>query len=137
MLMLAALLVVPGARALGDDAQQRPASAAAAAETGKVQEVKIDNFSFTPRSLRVAPGTTVTWVNRDDIPHTVVSSEPAPASAAGPRSGAAGGPQAVGQAFKSKTLDTGDRFSFTFARAGTFPYFCSLHPKMTGEVVVQ
>jgi plastocyanin len=136
ILTLAALLVVPGVRALGDDARQRPA--AAAAETGKVQEVKIDNFSFTPRSLRVAPGTTVTWVNRDDIPHTVVSSEGAPASATGARAGAAGsGPRAAGQAFKSKTLDTGDKFSFTFARAGTFPYFCSLHPKMTGEVVVQ
>jgi plastocyanin len=80
-------------------------------------EVKIDNFVFTPASIRVAVGTTVTWVNRDDIPHTVVSTDRA--------------------LFKSKVLDTDERFSYTFARAGKVPYFCSLHPKMTGEVVVQ
>jgi len=81
-------------------------------------EVKIDNFSFLPATLTVAAGTTVTWINRDDIPHTVVSSDD-------PR------------AFKSKALDTDDRFSFTFTKAGTYSYFCSIHPKMTGKVVVQ
>ncbi len=79
-------------------------------------EVKIDNFSFGPGTLTVPVGTTVTWTNRDDIPHTVVS--------------AAG-------AFKSKVLDTDDKFSFTFTKPGEYTYFCSVHPKMTGKVVVQ
>jgi plastocyanin len=80
-------------------------------------EVKIDNFAFSPQTLTVAVGTTVRWVNRDDIPHTVVSDDKT--------------------AFKSKALDTDDKFSFTFTKAGTYPYFCSIHPKMTGKVVVQ
>lgn len=79
-------------------------------------EVKIDNFSFGPGTLTVAVGTTVTWTNRDDIPHTVVSTE---------------------GAFKSKVLDTDEKYSFTFTKTGAFPYFCSIHPKMTGRVVVQ
>src|SRR5215469_898225 len=79
-------------------------------------EVKIDNFSFGPGTLTVPVGTTVTWTNRDDIPHTVVSTE---------------------GAFKSKVLDTDEKFSFTFSKAGSYPYFCSIHPKMTGRVVVQ
>jgi plastocyanin len=81
-------------------------------------EVKIDNFSFGPATVRVAVGTTVTWTNRDDIPHTVVSTDD-------PR------------AFKSQVLDTDEKFSYTFAKAGTYPYFCSVHPKMVGTVVVQ
>jgi plastocyanin len=79
-------------------------------------EVKIDNFSFGPAALTVPVGTTVTWTNRDDIPHTVVSTD---------------------DAFKSKVLDTDEKFSFTFSKAGSYPYFCSIHPKMTGKVVVQ
>ncbi len=79
-------------------------------------EVKIDNFSFGPAALTVAVGTTVTWVNHDDIPHNVVSTD---------------------GLFKSKVIDTDEKFSFTFKKAGTFPYFCGIHPKMTGKVVVQ
>ena len=79
-------------------------------------EVKIDNFSFGPATLTVAPGTTVTWVNHDDIPHTVVSTD---------------------SIFKSKVLDTDEKFSFTFTKAGNYPYFCSIHPKMTAAVVVK
>ena len=109
ILAAAALAILAGTPTPG--AQEKPAAGV---------EVKIDNFTFAPRSLRVAPGTTVTWVNRDDIPHTVVSSGQTP-----------------GQLFKSKALDTDDKFSFTFAKPGTYPYFCSLHPKMTGEVVVR
>ncbi len=78
-------------------------------------EVKIDNFSFGPQELTVAVGTTVTWTNRDDIPHTVVSTD---------------------GVFKSKVRDTDEKFSYTFTKAGTYPYFCSVHPKMTGKVVV-
>ena len=79
-------------------------------------EVKIDNFSFSPATLTVAAGTTVTWVNHDDIPHNVVSND---------------------KAFKSKVMDTDEKFSFTFTKAGEYPYFCAIHPKMTGKVVVQ
>jgi len=79
-------------------------------------EIKIDNFIFGPATLTVAAGTTVTWINRDDIPHKVASTD---------------------EVFKSKALDTDDKFSYTFSKAGTYPYFCSLHPKMTGKVVVQ
>jgi plastocyanin len=79
-------------------------------------EVKIDNFSFGPETIKVSVGTTVTWTNRDDIPHTVVSTD---------------------GVFKSKVRDTDEKFSYTFTKAGTYPYFCSVHPKMTGKVVVQ
>ena len=90
---------------------------AAAAETGPAPaEIKIDNFSFTPPILTVQPGTKVTWTNRDDIPHNIVSSD---------------------QKFKSKPLDTDDAYSFTFNEPGTYQYFCGLHPKMVGKVVVE
>ena len=79
-------------------------------------EVKIDNFSFAPQELTVVVGATVTWINRDDIPHTVVSSD---------------------GVFKSKVRDTDEKFSYTFTKAGTYPYYCSVHPKMTGKIVVQ
>ncbi len=92
----------PGVAKAGD----QPSSAA----------VKIDNFSFGPASLIVAAGTTVTWTNNDDVPHTVVSDD---------------------KVFKSKALDTDDKFSYTFTKPGTYNYFCSVHPKMTAKVVVQ
>jgi plastocyanin len=78
--------------------------------------VKIDNFSFGPQSITVPVGTTVTWTNADDIPHTSVSTE---------------------GVFKSKVMDTDEKFSYTFTKAGTYPYYCTIHPKMTGKVVVQ
>ena len=96
----------------------KKSSIAAAQDKAPSLEVKIDNFSFGPASLTVAVGTTVTWTNRDDIPHTVVSTDDA-------------------KTFKSKVLDTDEKFSFTFNKAGTYPYFCSIHPKMTGKVIVQ
>jgi len=89
---------------------------ASAQQKPQTLDVKIDNFSFGPTELTVPVGTTVTWTNRDDIPHTVVSTD---------------------KVFKSKVLDTDEKFSFTFNTAGTYPYFCSIHPKMTGKVVVQ
>jgi len=88
-----------------------PVSTARAADT----EVHIDNFVFEPTQLTVKAGTTVTWMNRDDIPHTVVC---------------------AGK-FRSKAMDTDDRFSFTFTAAGEYKYFCSLHPHMTGMVKVE
>ena len=79
-------------------------------------EVKIDNFSFGPQTLTVPVGATVVWTNRDDIPHTAVSTD---------------------GVFKSKVMDTDEKFSYTFAKAGTYPYYCTIHPKMTGQIVVQ
>lgn len=79
-------------------------------------EVRIDNFTFNAQSLTVPVGSEVTWVNRDDIPHTVVSED---------------------KLFKSKALDTDDQFTYKFSKPGTYKYFCSLHPKMTAEVVVR
>ena len=78
--------------------------------------IKIDNFVFGPQAITVPVGTTVTWTNSDDIPHTVVSTE---------------------GAFKSKVIDTDEKFSYTFTKAGTYPYYCAIHPKMTGQVVVK
>jgi amicyanin len=79
-------------------------------------EVTIDNFTFSPQTLTIKAGTKVTWTNRDDIPHTVASAT---------------------KAFKSPALDTDDSYSFTFTTAGSYEYFCSLHPHMTGTIVVQ
>jgi len=89
--------------------------ASSAAQAATV-EVKIDNFVFNPQTITVKAGDTVTWVNHDDIPHTVTS-----------KTGL----------FRSKALDTDDNFSFTFATPGSFAYFCALHPHMTGSIVVE
>ena len=89
-----------------------PAALAHAAET----EVKIDNFAFAPQRVVVKSGTTVTWINEDDIPHTIASST---------------------KLFKSNALDTKDKFTFTFTTPGAYEYFCSLHPHMTGTIVVE
>ncbi|MGA2568232.1 MAG: cupredoxin family copper-binding protein [Pseudolabrys sp.] len=79
-------------------------------------EVKIDNFTFNPQQITVKAGDTVTWTNHDDIPHTVTSKT---------------------MAFRSKALDSDDKFSFTFTAPGSYAYFCSLHPMMTGTIVVE
>jgi amicyanin len=86
-----------------------------AAGPAGAEEIKIGNFTFGPQELKVKAGTTVTWTNEDDIPHTVVSPN----------------------AFRSKVMDTDGKFSFTFTTPGTYKYFCSLHPHMTGTVVVE
>ncbi len=78
--------------------------------------VKIDNFVFGPQAITVPVGTTVTWTNSDDIPHTAVSTD---------------------GVFKSKVMDTDEKFSYTFTKAGTYSYYCSIHPKMTGQVLVK
>ena len=89
-----------------------PAASAHVAET----EVKIDNFAFAPQRVVVKSGTTVTWINEDDIPHTIASST---------------------KLFKSNALDTKDKFTFTFTTPGAYEYFCSPHPHMTGTIVVE
>jgi plastocyanin len=88
----------------------------ASASSPPTATVRIGNFTFNDQILTVKPGTTVTWTNGDDIPHTVTSDS---------------------GVFKSKVLDTGDRFSFTFAKIGQYGYYCSLHPHMTGSIIVK
>lgn len=80
--------------------------------------VTIDNFAFTPARITVAHGASLTWINHDDIPHTVVDAD-------NPRR------------MRSPPMDSGESFSFTFNKPGTYHYFCSLHPHMQGTVVVQ
>jgi plastocyanin len=104
--MIAMLLLLGGSSAVR--ASDQPSAAST--------EVKIDNFSFGPQTLTVPVGTTVTWTNRDDIPHNIVSTD---------------------GVFKSKVRDTDEKFSYTFTKPGTYPYYCSVHPKMTGKIVVQ
>src|SRR5215471_16147075 len=93
-----------------------PRMSAATADETPQNQVKIDNFAFTPATITVSTGTQVKWVNHDDIPHNVVSDD---------------------KSFKSKALDTDEEFTFTFTKPGTYTYFCSIHPKMTGKVVVK
>jgi plastocyanin len=79
------------------------------------QDIVVDNFSFAPGTTTVAAGTTITWTNKDDVPHNIVSTE---------------------RKFKSPVLDTDEQFSHRFDAPGTYPYYCSIHPKMTGQIVV-
>jgi len=88
----------------------------AADEAAGQPAVRIDNFSYTPSTLVVAPGTTVTWTNDDDDVHTVVEKE---------------------RKFRSAALDTNDTFTQTFTTPGEYDYFCSLHPQMAGKIVVK
>jgi plastocyanin len=103
---IAIVLLVAGSPSVMANAQPSPAPA----------EVKIDNFVFGPQTITVPVGATVTWTNKDDIPHTSVSTD---------------------GVFKSKVLDTDEQFSYTFTKPGTYPYYCTIHPKMTGKVIVQ
>jgi plastocyanin len=80
------------------------------------QTVAIKGFAFVPQVITVAPGTTITWTNADEDPHTVTAND---------------------KGFHSAAMDTGNTFSVTFAKAGEFAYFCSLHPHMTGKVIVK
>jgi plastocyanin len=84
----------------------------------KTEQIVIDNFTFNPAKLTVAAGTTVTWLNRDDVPHTATSSSKP-------------------KAFDSGTLDTDGKFSHVFTKPGTYDYFCAVHPHMTGQVIVK
>ncbi|HYL14040.1 MAG TPA: cupredoxin family copper-binding protein [Terriglobales bacterium] len=101
-LALAALFTIHPPRVRGEDANGT--------------EIRADNFTFAPDTLTVPVNSTVTWVNKDDIPHVIASSD---------------------GVFKSKALDTDQKYSYTFTKAGTYPYYCSIHPKMVGKVVVQ
>jgi len=101
-------------------AMAQPAASQPAADPtplGMAAKVSIDNFTFNKANIIVPVGATVTWTNTDDVPHTVVSVDHT--------------------TFHSKALDTDQSFSFTFTKAGEYPYFCSLHPQMTGKIIVK
>ena len=108
MPVMIAVLLLAGSSSVKASDNGNPAASSA--------EVKIDNFSFGPQTVTVPVGATVTWTNRDDIPHTAASTD---------------------GVFKSRVMDTDEKFSFTFTKPGTYPYYCTIHPKMTGTVVVQ
>ena len=109
-LIIAGLFVLAGTLLLADG------HALAADTTPAPVEIRIDNFSFGPASVTVPAGTEITWVNHDDIPHTVMSEDKT--------------------TFRSHPLDTDEKFTFKFDKPGTYTYFCSIHPKMTAQVVV-
>jgi plastocyanin len=102
----------------GDRETQTVAATNRETPTASPAQVVIDNFTYAPASLTVAVGTKVTWVNHDDVPHTVTSpSKP--------------------RILDSPMLDTDDKFSFEFKTAGTYDYYCAVHPKMTGQIIVK
>jgi 3',5'-cyclic-AMP phosphodiesterase len=108
--------LVSGAAAMsGMDMSAEKSKPASSSKPG-ANEVFIDNFSFSPASITVPVGTKLTWTNKDDVPHNVVSND---------------------GSFSSKALDTDDKFSFTFDKAGSYDYYCSIHPRMTAKVIVQ
>lgn len=102
-LALAAVLILHPTRAKSEAAESS-------------MEVRVDNFTFGPDTLTVAVNSTVTWINKDDVPHVIASND---------------------GLFKSRALDTDEKYSYTFSKAGTYSYYCSIHPKMVGKIVVQ
>jgi plastocyanin len=109
VIVVAAVAVMAGTGVIfAESSGEKPASTSA---------IKIDNFSFGPATITIPAGSTVTWTNNDDVPHVVTSDD--------------------NKMFKSKALDTDDRFSFTFTKPGTYNYYCAIHPKMTAQIVVQ
>ena len=117
LLGITSVQFIPGRHSLAvvDSALAAPVAQRSEQPTDGRKHVKIDNFSFAPKQISVAIGTTVTWTNNDDVPHNVVSTD---------------------RKFMSPVLDTDQRFSFTFNEPGSYPYFCKIHPMMTGSVQV-
>jgi plastocyanin len=124
--MLKSLIACAAAGALiagGLAGRAKRQDAAATTETPATPEpserrITIDNFAFGPQVLTVAPGTRVTWLNRDDVPHTATSSDSP-------------------EGFNSRAIDTDEQFSHVFVRPGTYRYFCAVHPKMTATIIVK
>jgi len=108
------ILVSTISQAQHENSSSKPVGATTG--TDAAAQVMIDNFVYSPVPLSVKVGTTVTWINHDDIPHTVDSTQ---------------------GKFKSAALDTDDKFEFKFTEAGEYPFYCRIHPKMTGKVIVQ
>jgi len=114
MIMLGGTLASSASGPVGSSAMAKIATAGASSSSSA--EVKIDNFAFTPGEVTVKAGTQVSWINHDDIPHTVDSTQ---------------------GKFKSAGLDTDDKFQFRFTEPGEYPFYCRMHPKMTGKIIVQ
>ena len=114
MLKLRSLTIALGTLTLALIVTLRPAPATG--QSAPATDVKVDNFTFSPETLTVPANSTVTWTNKDDVPHVIASTD---------------------GLFRSKGLDTDDHYSFKFTKAGTYKYFCAIHPKMTGKIVVQ
>jgi len=96
-----------------------PATVTTQVPSGGGSTVNIKDFAFNPNTLMVKTGTTVTWVNLDTAPHTIASDPGSPV------------------AFSSGSLSTGASYQFTFSQPGTFGYHCTIHPTMTGKIIVQ
>ena len=116
LIAIASVLILAGTASQAQHENGPGQLVAAVAPTDPAPQVMIDNFVFNPVPLTVKVGTTVTWINHDDIPHTVDSTQ---------------------GKFKSAALDTDDKFEFHFTEAGEYPFYCRIHPKMTGKVIVQ
>jgi plastocyanin len=104
--------------ASGTAASAEPSAAGQPRSPAAVKQVVIDNFTFDPPMLTIPVGTRVTWVNHDDVPHTATST-------------------AKPKHFDSGTLDTDGQFSHVFTAPGTYEYFCAVHPKMMGQIIVK
>lgn len=115
-LMAVAVMILVGTASQAQHADGSGKLVQTATGTDAAPQVMIDNFAYSPVPLTVKVGTTVTWTNHDDIPHTVDS------------------PQGK---FKSAALDTDEKFEFQFKEAGEYPFYCRIHPKMTGKIIVQ
>jgi plastocyanin len=113
---LASVVLLAGAPLQAQHDNSSAKLAQTAAGTNAASQVNIDNYAFSPASLTVKVGTTVTWINQDEDAHTVDSTE---------------------GKFKSATLNKGDKFEFRFTAAGEYPFYCRFHPKMTGKIIVQ
>jgi amicyanin len=107
-----------GVASTADSGRGDPAAQTSPKAEKAAKQVVVDNFKFEPRELTIAAGTKVTWINRDDVPHTATST-------------------ARPKAFDSKTLDTDQQFSHVFTTPGTYEYFCAVHPHMKGKIVVK
>ena len=106
----------PGMTMTAPTQEPNLANGTASTEVVSGPQVIIDNFTFSPKTLTVTVGSTVTWINQDDTPHRVAS---------------------VDKVFASDALDTGDRYSYRFTAPGTYRYYCSIHPRMTATIIVQ
>ena len=113
-----AAVLVGCTQKIGEAPAMKAAAEPADESGGPVQEIVIDNFTFSPATVTIVPGTRVTWVNHDDVPHTATStSKP--------------------KLFDTGTLDTDAKYAHVFTEPGTYNYFCAVHPKMTGQIIVK
>ena len=116
LIAIASVMILAGTASQAQHENGSGKLVATAAGTDATSQVMIDNFVYNPVPLTIKVGTTVTWINHDDTPHTVDSTE---------------------GKFKSAALDTDDKFEYRFTAAGEYPFYCRIHPKMTGKIIVQ